>query len=170
MLGHDEIPLPPTAVLAAALLQRLAPETATAVPQRRAGAALLAAGSGALLMGTLAAFRGEGTTVDPTAPQQSSTLVTAGANRFTRNPMYLGMAGLLAAHAAWRGSWQAWLPVAAFVATMDRFQIPREERALQERFGRSYTDYCSAVPRWLGPGKTKAAGHGAIPQPLSQAS
>jgi len=151
MLGHNEIPLPPAALLAAAMLQRLAPAGASAVPLRRTGAALLAAGSGALLLGTLATFRRRNTTVDPTTPQQSSALVTSGANRFTRNPMYLGMSGLLSAHAMWRGSWQAWLPVAAFAATTDRFQIPREERALREKFGSSYTDYCSAVPRWLGP-------------------
>lgn len=151
MLGHDEIPLPPTALLAATLLQRLTPTSTKAVPLRRAAAALMAAGSGALLLGTLAAFKGKGTTVDPTAPHRSSALVTTGANRFTRNPMYLGMAGLLAAHASWRGSWQAWLPVAAFTAAIDRLQIPREERALREKFGSSYDDYCSAVPRWLGP-------------------
>lgn len=151
MFGHDEIPLPPTALLAAALLQRLAPKSGKAVPVRRSAAALLAAGSGTLLLGTLAVFRRSNTTVDPTAPQESTSLVTTGANRFTRNPMYLGMAGLLAAHATWRGSWQAWLPVAAFAASIDKFQVPREERALQEKFGSAYNYYRSSVPRWLGP-------------------
>lgn len=150
MFGHDEIPLPPTALLAAGVLQRLAPKSAEALGLRRTAAAILAAGSTALLSSTIAVFRDHRTTVDPTAPEDTRTLVTSGANKVSRNPMYLGMVGLLAAHATWRGSWQAWLPVAAFAATMDRFQIPSEERALRGTFGRDYDDYNARTPRWMG--------------------
>ena len=110
----------------------------------------LAGGSAALLIGTFAVFRAQATTVDPTAPEDARALVTSGANRVSRNPMYLGMTGLLAAHAAWRGSWQAWLPAAAFAATMGWIQIPREERALRDTFGREYYDYCARTRRWIG--------------------
>lgn len=150
MLGHDAIPLPPSALLAAGMLQLLAPKSGRVLQLRRGAAVTLAGGSAALLIGTVAVFRAHATTVDPTAPEDARALVTSGANRFSRNPMYLGMAGLLAAHAAWRGSWQAWLPAAAFAATMDQFQIPREERALLDTFGREYDDYCARTPRWIG--------------------
>lgn len=150
MLGHDDIPLPPSALLAAGMLQLLAPRSSRALRPRRGAAVILAGGSAALLIGTLAAFRAHATTVDPTAPEDARALVTSGANRFSRNPMYLGVAGLLAAHATWRGSWQAWLPAAAFAATMDRIQVPREERALRDTFGQEYDDYCARTPRWIG--------------------
>ncbi|AIY01519.1 hypothetical protein ART_1920 [Arthrobacter sp. PAMC 25486] len=150
MLGHDEIPLPPTVLLAAGVLQRLAPTSTKALPLRHTAAAILAAGSAALLLGTFGVFRDHKTTVDPTAPEEARALVTSGANKVSRNPMYMGMVGLLAAHATWRGSWQAWLPAAAFAATLDRFQIPREERALRGTFGKDYEDYCARTPRWIG--------------------
>jgi hypothetical protein len=59
------------------------------------------------------------------------------------------MAGVLVAHALWRGSWRALLPVAGFVAYIDRVQVAAEERALHERFGAEYDAYVAAVPRWL---------------------
>jgi protein-S-isoprenylcysteine O-methyltransferase Ste14 len=82
-------------------------------------------------------------------PSKATTLVTTGANRLTRNPMYLGLAGILTAHAVARGSWAASLPVGAFVAVMDRVQVPAEEAALEERFGEDYRAYVADVPRWV---------------------
>lgn len=153
MAAHTGIPLPPTAFAAAAILQRLAPK-ATAKnagpPLRRSSAALLAAGSAALMVCTLGAFRSHGTTIDPTSPEQATVLVLDGPNKFSRNPMYVGMLGILAAHALLRGAWQAWLPVAAFAATLDRVQIPHEERALLEKFGAEFENYRARTPCWLG--------------------
>lgn len=65
--------------------------------------------------------------------------------------MYVGMAGLLVANALRRGSWTGVVPVAGFVAVIDRFQVAAEERALTEKFGAAYVTYCASVPRWLGP-------------------
>ena len=64
--------------------------------------------------------------------------------------MYVGLAGLLVAHAAWRGSWAALEPVAGFVLLVDRLQIKAEESALLDRFGAAYAAYRAATPRWLG--------------------
>lgn len=94
-------------------------------------------------------FRREGTTVLPFHPEQTSALVTTGVNSVTRNPMYVGMAGLLLAQAAYRGSWAALAPAAAFVAAIDVYQVRFEEVALRERFGDVYDTYSEAVPRWL---------------------
>ncbi len=76
-------------------------------------------------------------------------LVTSGANTISRNPMYVGMAGLLLAHAAWRGSWAALLPLGGFVVFIDRVQIQAEEAALLEKFGADYDAYREAAPRWI---------------------
>lgn len=115
---------------------------------------LVALVTGAASVGLLAAsglrFRGVGTTVDPLDPGRARALVTDGVNSVTRNPMYVGMAGLLVAHGLWRGSWASCLPAAAFVAAIDRLQVPAEEVALTERFGAEYTTYRGRVPRWIG--------------------
>jgi protein-S-isoprenylcysteine O-methyltransferase Ste14 len=66
--------------------------------------------------------------------------------------MYVGMAGLLVAHALWRGAWVAWVPIVGFVTLIDRLQIAAEESALAATFGSDYEAYCSSTPRWLGPG------------------
>jgi protein-S-isoprenylcysteine O-methyltransferase Ste14 len=76
-------------------------------------------------------------------------LITTGAYRWSRNPMYTGLgiavlgAGLLA------GSW--WpivlLPIALLVVAW--LVIGPEERYLAQRFGQSYHDYSSRVRRWL---------------------
>jgi protein-S-isoprenylcysteine O-methyltransferase Ste14 len=106
-------------------------------------------GSGVLATSATRSFRRSGTTIEPFDPSRASVLVTTGANAVTRNPMYVGLAGVLVAHAVWRGSWTALLPVAGFVAYIDRVQVAAEERALLERFGADYEAYRAAVPRWL---------------------
>jgi protein-S-isoprenylcysteine O-methyltransferase Ste14 len=103
-------------------------------------------------------FRREGTTVLPFHPEQTSSLVTTGANAVTRNPMYVGMAGLLLAQAAYRRSWTALAPVAAFVAAVDVYQVRFEEAALRERFGDVYDAYSQAVPRWFDRRSLRAVG------------
>jgi len=88
------------------------------------------------------------TTVDPIDLDKVSALVTTGPYRYTRNPIYLGMTGLLTAHAIARRSVAALLPVAGLIAAIDRYQIPAEEAALGGRFGGEYAAYCDRVPRW----------------------
>ena len=63
--------------------------------------------------------------------------------------MYIGLAGLLAANAIWRGSWGALAPVAGFALLIDRLQIEAEESALLEKFGAQYEAYRAGSPRWL---------------------
>lgn len=116
---------------------------------RKLAGGAVAAASVALIAGSIQRFREGGTTVEPFHPEQATTLVTSGPNALTRNPMYVGMAGLLTAHALVRGGWLPVLPVAAFVAVIDLTQIRPEEAALRELFGQDYETYCAAVPRWL---------------------
>ena len=76
-------------------------------------------------------------------------LVTTGVNAVSRNPMYVGMAGLLVANAVRRASWRALLPAAVFTIVIDRWQIAAEEPALLANFGADYEAYRASVPRWL---------------------
>jgi protein-S-isoprenylcysteine O-methyltransferase Ste14 len=94
-------------------------------------------------------FRRTGTTLEPFHPDRASVLVTSGVNAVTRNPMYVGLTGLLAANALRKGSWTAVIPLACFVAVIDRTQIAAEEAALRATFGAEYEAYCAAVPRWV---------------------
>jgi protein-S-isoprenylcysteine O-methyltransferase Ste14 len=94
-------------------------------------------------------FRSQGTTLEPFDPSRAAVLVTGGVNAVTRNPMYVGLTGLLVAHAVRRGSWAALLPVVAFTLVMDRWQIAAEEPALLTNFGPEYDAYRASVPRWL---------------------
>jgi protein-S-isoprenylcysteine O-methyltransferase Ste14 len=116
---------------------------------REAVAAATFAVSAGLAGGAAAQFRAAHTTVEPFEPSKATSLVVTGPNSLTRNPMYVGMAGLLTANAVRRGTWQAVLPLAAFVTWIDRFQVAAEEEALAQKFGADYEAYRAAVPRWL---------------------
>jgi protein-S-isoprenylcysteine O-methyltransferase Ste14 len=94
-------------------------------------------------------FRRARTTVNPLKPANTSALVTSGIYRLTRNPMYLGMATLLAGWAAWLGTPWALAGVIAFVAWITRFQIVPEERALSHLFGGDFDAYRARVRRWI---------------------
>lgn len=140
---------PPVIALVAAVAQRaLAPATSTG-STRRVLAGTVAAASAVMAGATVRRFGAVGTTVDPTDPAKASTLVTDGPNALTRNPMYVGLAGLLAAHALARGGLRTWLPVVGFVAAVDRLQIRPEEAALHATFGTAYDDYRARVRRWV---------------------
>lgn len=142
------VPPPVIGLGAAAVQHALAPRSGSSTG-RRALAASAAVGSAALMGGAVRRFFAAGTTVEPFDPSEASVLVTDGPNAFTRNPMYVGMAGVLVAHALARGGWATWLPVAGFVAVIDRVQVQPEEAALRARFGAEYDDYCRRVRRWL---------------------
>lgn len=142
------VPPPAYALVGAMLQHALAGESRPGRARLSAAAAVGAAGAGCLV-GSVQRFRASATTLEPFRPEQASALVTDGPNRFTRNPMYLGMAGLLTAHGLARGGILPLLPVAAFVTVIDRLQIQPEEAALRSAFGAEYAAYCDRVPRWL---------------------
>ena len=113
------------------------------------GVAAISLVSAAMAGAAASRVRRSGTTLEPFQPAQASVLVTGGANAVSRNPMYVGMAGLVLAHAVWRGSWTALLPWAGFVVVIDRVQIRAEEAALLEKFGDAYRAYQASTPRWI---------------------
>ena len=103
-----------------------------------------------MLAASVGNFLRHRTTVDPVRVERAQHLVVDGPNRLTRNPMYLGLAGVLLSHAIARRSPSAVIPLVGFVWLIDRYQIPAEEAALEARFGQAYLDYKEAVPSWLG--------------------
>lgn len=94
-------------------------------------------------------FRRAGTTVDPTKPGSTFSLITSGAYRFTRNPIYLGMTLVLLGWAVFLMNPLSFALIAVFVIYITRFQIIPEERALKTLFGAEYTAYQKKVRRWL---------------------
>lgn len=94
-------------------------------------------------------FYRAGTTPSPLQPEKASHLVQEGPYRWTRNPMYVGLASALLAWATYLGSLWAFLGPLAFAAYLTRFQILPEERALLQLFGDDYREYQRRVPRWL---------------------
>ncbi len=131
------------------LVTRLSPALAVDLPARRVAALVLALTGAAVALAGVAGFRRARTTVNPLRPEKASALVTSGIFRWTRNPMYLGLAIVLLGWAAWLAHPLAVLGVPAFVAWMNQSQIPREERALEQLFGAEFALYCRKVRRWL---------------------
>jgi protein-S-isoprenylcysteine O-methyltransferase Ste14 len=131
------------------LVARFSPALALDLPGRLAAALLLAVAGAAVALAGVAEFRRARTTVNPLRPERASALVAAGVFRWTRNPMYLGLAIVLLGWAAYLAHPLAALGVPAFVVWMNQAQIPREERALEERFGEEFARYRKQVRRWL---------------------
>jgi protein-S-isoprenylcysteine O-methyltransferase Ste14 len=94
-------------------------------------------------------FRRAGTTVNPTRPQATTSVVDSGVYRLSRNPMYLGFLLALVGWAVILAHALPFLFLPAYVGYMNRFQIAPEERMLAAKFGRDYEAYRRSVRRWL---------------------
>ena len=92
-------------------------------------------------------FHQVNTTVKPF--EKSSHLVTDGLYRFSRNPMYLGMALVLMGVAALFGSLASFGMVLLFVGWIDTQFIRREEEMLCTQFGQDWLEYKARVRRWI---------------------
>ncbi len=149
-----ELKLPPLAVLALCMLAVFAAARWLPAGNLRfaasgaLGLAAIAIGIGVALAG-IVAFRRARTTVDPLSPGRATVLVERGVYRWTRNPMYLGMALVLLGVALDRASIPGLLLVGVFCAYVTRFQIVPEERALLGIFGEPYEAYLRRVRRWI---------------------
>lgn len=94
-------------------------------------------------------FRYANTTVNPTQPNNASSLVTTGIYRRTRNPMYVGIAFVLLAWSCILLSPFSVVGVPMFIWYMNKYQIKAEEAALIKIFGDEYTHFKSNTKRWL---------------------
>lgn len=87
----------------------------------------------------------------PTDPGQATRkIVTTGVYSFSRNPIYLGGAGMLAGLAlAVNFPWGLIMLLPALAACQTILILP-EERYLTQKFGGEYQQYRASVRRWVG--------------------
>ena len=76
-------------------------------------------------------------------------LMTGGPYAISRHPMYVGQLALWLGWAILYGSIPVLIGFAALGAVV-ALLAPREERALEAKFGDVYRQYKARVPRWLG--------------------
>lgn len=94
-------------------------------------------------------FKKAQTTIDPRKPEKTTTIVTSGIYRFSRNPMYLGFLMWLCAWAFMLSNLVGFVFLPLFVFYMNRYQIIPEEKILHQQFGDIYYRYLKKVGRWL---------------------
>ena len=86
----------------------------------------------------------------PILPGQTPTFVVmAGPYKFTRNPMYLGVAIGLLGISIYIGNLLSLLSPLIFFIVMNIVYAPFEEKLLEKIFGKKYLDYKKKVRRWV---------------------
>ncbi len=110
------------------------------------GGTALATGAALALAGVVDVVRHR-TTIVP--HHRVSALVTTGVYRFSRNPMYTGLAVAYLGGGLLADTWWPLLFLPLALLAVRRIVIDPEERYLDQRFGPSYADYRARVRRWL---------------------
>ena len=80
---------------------------------------------------------------------KTTTIVTTGPFKMTRNPMYLGMVFCLIGIAVALGSLLPFVVIPVFILVIQTQFILAEERFLEELFGDEYLAYKKRVRRWI---------------------
>ena len=117
-------------------------------------------GYGAMVFGSVAIFAGllvlvlagghfRKADTDMIPFREVRALVTSGVYRFTRNPMYLGMALILLGTACTTGIASGLAVPVIFMAIIELRYIRPEEAMLRGIFGEEFDAYCRRVRRWL---------------------
>ena len=109
--------------------------------------ALLVAACVALAFAAAGRFARVGTSIVPFS--EATRLVADGPFRFSRNPMYLAMIGVLAGLALLAGSLSVWIVSVVFGAWLQTAFVRHEEAFVAARFGDDYEAYRRRVRRWL---------------------
>ena len=110
------------------------------------GLMLLIASIGLIVMSFKELQNNETTYVPDGEPEQ---LVTTGPFSFSRNPIYLGMFGILLATAFLMQSMSALLIPVLFISIIQNTWIPHEETKLSEKFSDEWDVYAANTIRWL---------------------
>ena len=151
-LDSPGVRIPPPVIYVAAFVLGLALQAWVPLPflaqpvALGLGAVIAAAGALCIVTSIPTMVRGHGT-LNTAGP--SAALVVSGPYRFSRNPMYLGLALLFTGVAVmFSAVWALLFVIPLVLYTQVRVIVP-EERYLQRTFGDSYRAYCSHVRRWL---------------------
>ena len=102
-----------------------------------------------ILISAVKLFRNDKTTVNPLSPEQATKLVTNGIFKLSRNPMYLGMAVILASVAMFFNIIGGIIFMALFCLYITKFQIIPEEKVMKELFAQDFEQYMQATRRWI---------------------
>jgi len=102
-----------------------------------------------ILISAVRLFKKDKTTVNPLSPEQATKLVTDGIFKYSRNPMYLGMALVLGSIAIFFNLIGGIILVALFCAYITKFQILPEERAMRDLFSDDFDKYTKVTRRWI---------------------
>ena len=151
-VGARVVPIPPPVYFGAAFaagmfLQGPLPLDVPGRPTSAfVGASLLAAGL-VLDVAGVAAVISNRTTIVPHRPV--SKLITTGIYRFSRNPMYTGLAVMVAGGALLAGTWWPLLILPLAIVAVRELVIKPEEEYLSERYGPIFADYRLKVRRWV---------------------
>jgi protein-S-isoprenylcysteine O-methyltransferase Ste14 len=151
---HPGVIAPPPLILlasisAAILVQYFLPEIQLQIGwlMRHILALILVMVGVGLEISAFLAFRKAKTNVAPWKPAKA--LAPDGPYRFTRNPMYLGMALLHIGIAVYLNSPIVLAMAVVFVFIIHFGVIIREERYLTAKFGEDYLSYKRRIRRWL---------------------
>ncbi len=112
-----------------------------------AAGGVLAALGFALILISAPLLKKAGSNVEPWKP--TTTIVTTGVYGYSRNPIYLGMALAHGGLAISGGSMAALASLIPSVLVIQSYVIAREERYLEAKFGKLYSDYKQRVRRWI---------------------
>ncbi len=143
---------PPPLIYAGALVLGLLANRLSPIPflprglRRALGWSLIFGGLVICALG-LREMKRAGTNVDPYEP--TTTIVTGGPYRFTRNPLYLSMTLIYGGITARANALPAALLLPLVLHLMRRGVIEREERYLERKFGEEYLSYKARVRRWV---------------------
>lgn len=111
------------------------------------GGALIVLAGIALILWSATHFRRARTPIHPR--RKPTTLITDGPFRFSRNPIYLGMALIAAGWAVRLGALSTLLCVPAFMAVIHRRFIAGEEFHIDRALGEDWRAYAGRTRRWL---------------------
>lgn len=114
---------------------------------RIGGAVVIACISVPLMASAISLFNRSGQ--DPKPWAVTPEIITSGIYRFTRNPMYVGMALLqVAVGVGLASGWiLAFVPIVLVIVYV--IAVRHEESYLEQKFGSIYTDYRASVRRWI---------------------
>ncbi|MFL5992314.1 MAG: methyltransferase family protein [Rubrobacteraceae bacterium] len=113
---------------------------------RALGWPLTAGGLAVAYLGSREMKRAE-TNIDPREP--TTTIVTGGPYRCTRNPLYLSLTLIYGGITALANALPAALLLPVVLHVMRRGVVEREERYLEGKFGDEYLNYKARVRRWI---------------------
>ncbi len=150
--GARVFPIPPPAYYGAAFASGMFLQGAVPLnmPGRPAsvvvGAVILVAGL-ALDAACVSAVISHRTTIVP--HRSVAKLITSGIYRFSRNPMYTGLAIMVAGGALVADTWWPLVLLPLALLAVRQLVVKPEEAYLAERYGSMYADYRLRTRRWL---------------------